>query len=530
MKSFYLLLTTLSIAYANKCSTNVDSTTGVLTWNPSTDGTTIPPNAFEDCNTIKIAVFNGVTSIGNNAFKNAGDAGGMNLTFNALETISQYAFYDTKIKSFTAPSVTTIEPGAIEMMTSVASGIDFTFDALTSIQAEGFRGAKIKSLVAPLVTTIGDNAFVGVNDPFDGTTIQLDLNFPALTTIEHSAFKMANIKSLVAPLVTTIGVSAFKNAGHADGMDLNFPVLTSIGVSAFELAKIKSLVAPSLITIPVAAFYGAGHVDGMDLTFDALDEISSVQNSIVKGAFERATIKSLVAPLLTKIGSKALLEVNFITTIQLDLNFPALTSIDEQAFKEATIKSLVAPSLITIPVAAFQGAGHVDGMDLTFDALDDIGNNAFDLATIKSLVAPLLTRIGSRSFENVNQDGTQNNLLLDLNFPVLTHIPENAFQGARLNTLIVPSISSASGTDAFKYTKVANYVVISKASGLQTNNDIQTIHYVDDVLLYLGFATQQQLKTEYHGRGLLTEDVPLYLPIATKQQLKTEYQSRGTCT
>ena len=82
MKSFYLLLSTLSIVSANFCDTNVDAN-GVVTWS----GTSIPSNAFYGCDKIKSGVLTGVTSIGGYAFQNAGHVDGMDLTFDALQTI-----------------------------------------------------------------------------------------------------------------------------------------------------------------------------------------------------------------------------------------------------------------------------------------------------------------------------------------------------------------------------------------------------------------------------------------------------------
>ena len=193
----------------------------------------------------------------------------------------------------------------------------------------------------------------------------------------------------------------------------------------------------------------------------------------------------------------------------------------------AFIKSAELTGVTSIGTGAFQNAGHADGMDLNFPDLIRIDQQlAFREAKIKSFSAPNIVYIGNYVFYKVNQE---TDIVLDLNFPLLTRLGTGAFKLAKLNTLRVPTLSTITD-NTFSSTTVSSYAVMKREFACDDRTSEFYLYHPEDTTFHLTLATQQQLKTEYHGRGLLTEDVSLYLPLATQQQLKTEYQSRGTCT
>lgn len=214
MKSIYLLLTILSIAYANKCSSHVDSTTGELKWDSITDGTTIPANAFYDCRTIKSGVLTGVTSVGESAFESAGDPVGMDLTFPDLTIIEDRVFRSSNLKSLSAPKVTTLRNG----------NFAGSYDPPVSVETGTFARA--------------------------GIPAGMELDLPELTYIGYGAFQATSLKSLFSPKVTSITSNSFykcnENSGHK-GLELNFPLVTTISpYKAFASSEINVLRLTSL--------------------------------------------------------------------------------------------------------------------------------------------------------------------------------------------------------------------------------------------------------------------------------------------
>jgi len=202
--------------------------------------TRIGANAFANSGIIEIVIPRNVVSIGSRAFNFslvwAQFTGERSITFpdsSILETIGEYAFEYTNIRSIRIPAtVTHIGEGAFSGNTLLSSVTFVDGCRITTITKKMFAGcANLTSITIPAgVTTIEEDAFSGCQN----LSSVIFAPGSKLTTIGFNAFHhCADLTSISFPLsLTSIGAYAFANSGLTS---LYFPtdMLCTLGHYAF---------------------------------------------------------------------------------------------------------------------------------------------------------------------------------------------------------------------------------------------------------------------------------------------------------
>lgn len=187
----------------------------------------------------------GVTSIGDNAFKNCADLKSVELPA-TLTAIGENAFYNSGLTSITIPAaVKSLSNGAFEDCASLQSVT--IEDGVESIGERAFYSSAITSLSLPAsVAAVGDSAFENCN-----SLAKLDFS-EGLVTIGAEAFALKGTDTLEIVLpstVKTIGDDCFnydkyrKTGITANKLVINETVET-VGENAIKNCKVKELTAP----------------------------------------------------------------------------------------------------------------------------------------------------------------------------------------------------------------------------------------------------------------------------------------------
>lgn len=166
-----------------------------------------------------------ITSIGSHAFDSA-VIQGMNISFNSLSSLGEYAFYNSQFNSI-------INLGAVQNISAhcfenaVFNNITFNANN-TSISNYVFKGASINHLTGEEnITTIGSNVF-------ENAITDMDVNFPSLVSIGNNVFKnctIANVKSLGS--IAAIPEYTFYNCNNLKKIEIPSDV-TTIKTHAFD--------------------------------------------------------------------------------------------------------------------------------------------------------------------------------------------------------------------------------------------------------------------------------------------------------
>ena len=187
-------------------------------------------NAFEGCRSLQSIVLpNSVTTIGDNAFEGCKSLQSITL-YNSLTSIGNVAFAGCKsLQNIVLPDLlTSIGDIAFARCESVQNII--LPNSVTHIGDCAFSGCKsLQSIVLPeLVTSIGDRAFAGCE------SLQTIVLPKSLTYIGDEAFfGCTSLQGIVIPdLVTSIGDSAFADCKSLQTIDIPDSVI-SIGYGVF---------------------------------------------------------------------------------------------------------------------------------------------------------------------------------------------------------------------------------------------------------------------------------------------------------
>ena len=297
----------------------------------------LPPWYNYSSDITSVVVSEGVTSIGDRAFRGLSKVTSVSLP-SSLQSIGQTAFENnTSLQSVTIPSnVSTISEWAFKGNTQLAS---VTFESgVTTINKEAFYGAtSLTALtIANTVTTIGQSAFE------NATSIQT-------LTIPNS--------------VTSMGEGAFKGLSSLTDLTIGSG-LTTIAVHAFENAtSLETLVLPSTVKkIEEGAFSRAESLKNID--FGGVEEIGNksfaynfsleklvIPDTVKKigdGTFVNATsLKELViGDGVTSIGKEAfsinnsMHNTSYVSVLEKLTIGKNVTSIGDNCFKDAPLTEI----------------------------------------------------------------------------------------------------------------------------------------------------------------------------------------------
>lgn len=304
--------------------------------------------------------------------------------------------------------LTQIGPGGFQSCFSQNSDIHIALPELTNLGDYSFRYSNIRTFVAEKLTQLPNATFrncallTEVNLPsvtkiesysFSGCTSLKTVNLPVAETIGDLAFRDAIIEDIYMPNVVNIGEEVFKNMNIDDAYELY--ELKTIGRSAFNGAKIQKLTCSKLESIGQNAFYESAILQ--------IVQNSSVPLSIGSSAFNKCVN-------LTRVDVDNLVGVSgsaFNECVQLvSINVGNVESVGGSAFKNCSSlrQDFICPNLVSIAGAAFYGTGleriiapNVGG---------EIGTYVFQYSNnIKELVLGNVVSIAQHSINQMAQLG-----------------------------------------------------------------------------------------------------------------------------
>ena len=310
------------------------------------DGVTSIGNfAFKSCGgLISVTIPDSVTSIGNFAF--SGCEGLTNITIpNSVTCIGMKVFGGCSgLTSITIPnSVTSIDEGAFEFCSSLTSIL--LPDGITSIGVGAFGNCEslINITIPDGVTSIGDWAFeecsnltsitipssvtnIGIR-AFDGCSNLTSITIPdGVTSIGDWAFYHCNsLTNITIPgSVTNIGHSTFFGCKNLTSITI-LDGVTSIGMSVFSnCERLTDIIIPNSVTsIEEDAFSNCKSLTSITIP----NSVTSIENFVFFGCSSLTNIT--IPESVTSIGTWAFKDCSNLTNITIP---SSVTSIGEAAF------------------------------------------------------------------------------------------------------------------------------------------------------------------------------------------------------
>lgn len=345
--------------------------------------TEIPAYCFDASDIESIELHNGITSIGDAAFRNCSNLKALTIPGSVThigQWILQIGDRDSSGNWIPNPNTSitvTIEEGATGLSSEAFWGAPISTisipSTITEIPELCFASSSVKEVrTTGSIKTIRDDAFFSATDlaSFDLTGVE---------TIGMYAFAHTGIKNIHIPAsVNKIGSCAFAN-GELENDGYKFDAGDSLTVlfeegfnglatESFYGAPISTITIPKSVTeIPKSCFNNATLLTSVTLH----DDITEIMDN----AFYDAEIEEIQLPTgLTKIGSYAFAD-NALTSLTLP---DSLTSIGEQAFRNNPVTgTLVIPASVTeIGQIAFRGT-DISGIEFKDGAELTIGKEAF---------------------------------------------------------------------------------------------------------------------------------------------------------
>lgn len=450
-----------------------------------TSVTNIGVAAFSNCtNMASISIPASVTNIDQWAFNECSKL--TTVTFDGtseLTTISDGAFKKCAFTSFTLPaSVTSIGNAAFDNCTSLSS---FNFPAgVTSIGVEAFNGCTKLASIAFAANTqlkstnIGYNAFQGCTKlktvNITGTGVMKDYTGDFNEKQPWNSLRNQITTVTIGEGVTRIGYSAFLRCNKLTSVTIPATVTTINSYAFDECTSIESITIPASVTnISYRAFYGCSNL--ASITFAANTPLTG--SPIVDEVFGNCNnLKTLV---ISGTGAMADYEGpekqpwnsfrDQITTVTIG---DGVTKIGKNAFYEFdNLSSVTIPAgVTTIGEAAFSLCGNLTSINVDANNQYYIsdGGVLFNKAKTILLQYPIgktdatyeipatVTTIGETAFcENTN--------LTSITFAAgsaLTSIGMNAFAGCeKLTSVSIPTGVTNIGNGAF--TSCSNLTSVS---------------------------------------------------------------------
>lgn len=307
--------------------------------------TSISDTAFRNTRLTSIAIPQGVTSVGDEAFLDVTTLTSASLPA-SLTSIGQTAFKSTGLTAVTIPATLTTVGASAFAHTSGLRTVTFAEpSSLTALPSRAFEGSGITTIAVPdSVTAIGDYAFTVCPDltaailgrgtatigtgAFMSSPSLTSVTFPAdgsLTSIGGSAFYATGLVSLRIPdSVTSMGTWAFASTNALNDVTIGRG-LVEIPQLAFHQSGIRSIsfASPSAVTtINNQAFYGVANL--------ATITIPSSVSTIGADAFWLASgLRSVTfawPSAVTSLGFKTFRDASNLTTVDFFGNAPTVTA------------------------------------------------------------------------------------------------------------------------------------------------------------------------------------------------------------
>ena len=450
MKKVILLFLSI-VLFATNSHSQISGTTGDVTWSLDNGTLTISGNgAMEDyykynndtppwhdyrLSIEHIVILDGVTSIGNHAFRDCRDLSSVIIP-NSVIRIGWLAFEGCiGLTSVPLPnSLTAIEYGIFQGCIGLTSII--IPNSVVSIEESAFRGcSSLTSILIPnSVASIGPNAFM---DCIGLTSITIP---PLVTSIEENLFRdCIGLTSItISGSIASIGVYAFSGCTGLTSITIPSSV-TSIGTGAFlDCIELSSVSIPSSVTIIESA------------TFHRCSGLTSISipNSVISiggSAFQDcSSLTSISIPnSVVSIGEQAFMGCTSLTS----MSIPNLVnSIENGTFAGCQgLSSITIPNSVTnIGNYAFSGCFNLTSISIP-NSVISIGQNAFGATGLTSIIIPnSVTSIGAASFWNTR--------LTSITIPnSVTSIEDGLFYNCTsLTSVTIPNSVTSIGSEAFR--------------------------------------------------------------------------------
>ena len=259
------------------------------------------PSGYTVSNITRVDIGTTVTSIGNNAFKDATSL--TSVTFksdSSVTSIGQSAFNNSGLTSIEIPKSVTGVGTQVFSDTSALHTVTFEADSsLTNIGNNMFNKSRLlTSIIIPKsVTSIGVNAFSSTSAM---TTVTFEAD-SSVTSIGQGAFYNSGLTSIEIPKsVTTIVKNAFRTNKLTSVTFEADSSLISIGNEAFRSSSLTTIAIPNTVT---SIGYRSFHDSSLTtVTFEADSSLISIENE----AFRESGLASIEIPnSVTSIGSNA---------------------------------------------------------------------------------------------------------------------------------------------------------------------------------------------------------------------------------
>ena len=365
--------------------------------------TTVTSETFSNCSKdfISVIIEDGVTSIGDNAFKSCANLASITIS-DTVTSIGELAFFEcTKLTSITLPqSVTVISNAAFQNCSE-----------LKTVEIKG------------QITKFDSNAFNGC------VKLESDLITDSVTEIGNYAFnKCEKITSVTIPgSVTTIGEGAFSGCKELKTVTIKDGV-TTIGPWAFDgCDKLETVVVGNSVeTLGTEAF----SVTFKDAEDRVLTEVGDLKESTFKGG--NGVLVKEDASILNADGIRYRLSTDGTATVigytgtATDVTIPSTVSngtgtynvikIGDEAFKGKSIESVTIGDNVTdIGKSAFSGCTSLKSVRIGKNTAT-IGGSAFYDCPLTYLSVPTsVTTVGDDAFNSVKFYDSNGNEITDLN-------------------------------------------------------------------------------------------------------------------
>ena len=365
--------------------------------------TTVTSETFSNCSKdfISVSIEDGVTSIGDNAFKSCANLASITIS-DTVTSIGELAFFEcTKLTSITIPqSVTVISNAAFQNCSE-----------LKTVEIKG------------QITKFDSNAFNGC------VKLESDLITDSVTEIGNYAFnKCEKLTSVTIPgTVTTIGEGAFSGCIELKTVTIEDGV-TAIGSWAFDgCDKLETVVVGNSVeTLGTEAF----SVTFKDAEDRVLTEVGDLKESTFKGG--NGVLVKEDASVLNADGIRYRLSTDGTATVigytgtATDVTIPSTVSngtgtynvikIGDEAFKGKSLESVTIGDNVTdIGKSAFSGCTSLKSVRIGKNTAT-IGGSAFYDCPLTYLSVPTsVTTVGDDAFNSVKFYDSDGNEITDLN-------------------------------------------------------------------------------------------------------------------
>ena len=409
-------------------------------------------------NVKSVVIENGVTSIGDRAFRGCSSLTRIEIPSSVTSIESEAFRYCSKLTSIEIPnSVTSIGNSAFSSCSGLTSVT--IQEGVKSIGSKVFSDCKsLTSIEIPSsVTSIGDSAFSSCSG-LTSVTIQegvksigskvfsdckslTSIEIPSsVTSIGNSAFSgCRSLTSIEIPSsVTSIGDNAFEGCSSLTSITIQGGV-TSIGNSAFSgCSSLTSIEIPSSVTsIENRAFYGCSSLTSITIQ----EGVKSIGNSAFSGCSKLTSIG--IPSSVTSIGNGAFYNCSSLTGINVEENNQKYCSEDGILFNKDKTKLIQYPikklgteyiipsSVASIGNSAFSNCSSLTSIEIP-NSVTSIGNSAFSsCSSLTSIEIPnSVTSIGNSAFYNCRS-------LTSIDIPSgVTSIGDSVFYGCSSLTSI----------------------------------------------------------------------------------------------